>query len=60
MNAFSTDADNSAALHPRLRQFLVVAEPEGSERQELAEMAILPVKGQMLAPSAVAFTGQQG
>ena len=60
LDTFSEDPDNLSSLHARLQQFLNLTQPDGVERLQLAEMAILPVHGQLRAPSGLAFTGNRG
>ena len=57
LDTFSEDPGNFSALHPRLRQILSVTEPDDDERLQLANMPIIPVQGQPLPPSTLAFTG---
>lgn len=60
LDTFSEDPENLSALQARLQQFLNVTQPDDGERRQLAEMAILPVHGQLRAPSELAFTGNRG
>ena len=60
LDTFYEDPENLAVLQARLQQFLNVTQPDDGERLQLAEMAILPVHGQLRAPSELAFTGNRG
>ena len=60
LDAFAEDPGNISALQPRLKEFISVTEPDSDERRELARMAIIPVDGQLRAPSALAFASNKG
>ena len=60
LDTFAEDCSNFSSLHSRLEKFLGVTKPEGDERSQLAEMAILPVNDQPHPPSALAFTRPGG
>ena len=60
LNAFVDDPNNFDVLHPRLKHFLSVTEPDDSERIQLAKMPVVPVRGQPCAPSELAFRGNKG
>lgn len=58
--AFSEDPGDFSFLHARLKHFLSVSEPDSDERQQLANMPIIPVQGKALPPSALALTSPPG
>ena len=60
LDAFSEDASNLDALHPRLKELLRITEPGDDERHRLAGMPIIPVGSRLSAPSGLAFTGNRG
>lgn len=57
LDTFSEDPGNVSSLHSRLQHLLRITEPYDDERLRLARMSIIPVQGQFLPPSALAFTG---
>ena len=60
LSTFGEDPNNFSALHPRLRHFLSVTEPDDDERVRLAKMPIIPVHRNWRAPSELAFRGNRG
>lgn len=60
LDAFSEDANNLDALHPRLKEILRITKPGDDERHRLADMPIIPVGSRLSAPSGLAFTGNRG
>ena len=60
LETFFEDPENLSPLHARLQQFLNLTQPDGDERLQLAEVAILPVHGQLRAPSELAFSSNRG
>ena len=55
--AFSEDSGNFSSLQARLQDFVSVTAQDDDERLRLAEMPIIPVRDELHAPSALAFTG---
>lgn len=60
LDAFSENANDLDALHPRLKELLSITEPGDDERRRLADMSILPVGSRLSAPSGLAFKGKRG
>lgn len=60
LGTFSECSSNLSSLHSRLRQFIFVTKPDDDERNQLAKTPIIPVRGKLLPPSGLAFTGSRG
>ena len=57
---FDEDPGNLDALQARLQRFLGLTEATSIERGRLAGMPVLPVRGQLRAPSELVFKGTRG
>ena len=60
LDTFKEDPLNFSALHPRLQRFMQITAFDDEYRLRLADLPIIPVKGQPKCPSRLALRGRRG